>query len=171
MLDMLRPTRTSPLLGSVLRNVPCQDAESVVAQLKRQLVEIGDQVRERLGRDLHDSLCQLLVSLSCELRLLRSDLQARGLPESARAERIELRLRETMQLARRFAHGLYPVDLPGNMLGFALQKLACDTSQDFGLKCTAECSAVAAAMEPMTATHLYRIAQEAVHNAVKHADP
>ena len=160
----------APVKGNLL-SVPRESLNSVVARLKRQVVEISDQERGRIGRDLHDSVCQLLVNLSFDLRVLCKDLEARHLPESARAERIEQRLHETMRLARRFTHGLCPVNLLGNELGAALQTLACVTTQDFGVSCTAECNPRAAETSSVVATHVYRIAQEAVHNAVKHAEP
>jgi signal transduction histidine kinase len=135
------------------------------------VLEISEQERGRIGRDLHDGVCQLLVNLSYDLHHLRQNLEARHLPESAQAERLELRLRETMRQARHVAHDLCPVVLPATELAAALSALALATTEDFGIHCTAECEPTAPLVDDDTATQLYRIAQEAVHNAVKHAAP
>jgi PAS domain S-box-containing protein len=140
-------------------------------RLEKQILEISDREQARIGADLHDGLCQLLVSIGFNANLLQRDLEARNLPEAANASRIARKLAEAIRMARDLARGLHPVKLPTEGLGAALEALAADTSQDCGVNCTAECAESVVVHDPNVATHLYRIAQEAVHNALKHAGP
>jgi PAS domain S-box-containing protein len=140
-------------------------------QLEKQVLEISDREQGRIGQDLHDGLCQLLVSIGFKANLLKQDLEARALPEAANAVHVARRLTDAIGMARHLARGLHPVKLPTEGLEAALQALAADTSQDFGVTCTAECADSVVVRDPDVATHLYRITQEAVHNAIKHARP
>jgi signal transduction histidine kinase len=137
-------------------------------RLEGQVVEVSEREQARFGRDLHDGLCQLLVSIGFNASLLKQDLQARRQPEGARAERVEQRLAEAARLARHLSHGLCPLETARKDLPTALRELARATAQDFGVACAAECVSDLAAPEA-TAAQLYRIVHEAVHNAVKHA--
>ena len=136
--------------------------------LEKQVLEISDREQGRIGQDLHDGLCQLLVSIGFKANLLKQDLAARALPEADNADRFARKLADATVMARHLARGLHPVKLPTEGLEAALQILAADTSQDFGVACTAECADSVMVKDADVATHLYRIAQEAVHNAVKH---
>ena len=69
----------------------------------------------------------------------------------------------------RLAHGLIPVPIDAETLPAALAELAQSTEQTYALTCRFECPAPVNVPDPGTATHLYRIAQEALGNAVKHA--
>ncbi len=140
-------------------------------ELEREVLETGDREQARIGRELHDGLCQLLVSIAFNVGVLKKDLLARGCPELARAERIERRLGEAVRVARHLAQGLCSTQVRDNALGAALQELARNTTQDFDVLCLAEGAEGFCVPDGVAATHLYRIAHEAVHNAVKHAKP
>jgi signal transduction histidine kinase len=98
-------------------------------------------------------------------------LEARSLPEAATAGRIVRGLNDGISMARQLARGLYPVSLQSEGLPAALLELAAQTRHLFSLGCTGECAEEAIVRDQAVATHLYRIAQEAVHNAVRHARP
>ena len=66
------------------------------------------------------------------------------------------------------AHGLSPVALESEGLNSALGELAQDTEKLFGIRCRCVCPDPVAIYDHSVATHLYRIAQESVNNAVKH---
>ncbi len=140
-------------------------------RLEREVLQISEHEQGRIGRDLHDGLCQVLVNLGINASLLRKDLEARAWPESVRAGRMEHRLKDAIRAARHLAHGLCPVNLQGESLEAALRELARVTTEDVGVDCCSECEDRFDCVDGTVATHLYRIAQEAVHNAVKHAHP
>jgi signal transduction histidine kinase len=157
--------RFNDMLGQTQRNVTERK------QLEKQILEISDREQARIGQDLHDGLCQMLVSIGLNLNALKGGLEDRGLPESAKADRIAGKLSGAIATARHVAQGLYPVNLESDGLAAALHQLAANTSADFGVPCTAECGEGVSPGGQTIAIHLYRIAQEAVHNAIKHASP
>jgi len=139
--------------------------------LERQLLEISDREQARIGQDLHDGLCQLLVSASFDCNLLERNLLEHDRPEAAEARQIAGVLDDAITQARQVARGLYPVKLEVDGLISALEELAANVSLRFKVICSVECPHPIAFPSNSTATHLYRIAQEAVTNAIRHARP
>jgi PAS domain S-box-containing protein len=142
-------------------------------RLEREVLEISDREQCRLGQDLHDGICQQLVSIAFATDLLRRDLVAKLPGEAVRAAKITALLDSVITQARNLSHALYPVNLAGDGLGVALRGLAGSISQGQGseVACEAECAETVYIRDHAVATHLYRIAQEAVQNAIKHAEP
>ena len=101
---------------------------------------------------------------------LKIDLERRGLAELATsAADIEKLLEESVKEARTLAHGLVPVELDEAGLNAALQELVSSTRRLFGIDCTFEFAGNNGSRHFGRASHLYRIAQEAINNATKHA--
>ncbi len=137
--------------------------------LERQIIEVSEYEQQRIGRDLHDGLCQYLAAVGCAATSLKIDLERRGLGELAvSAAEIEKLLEESVKQARTLAHGLVPVQLDEAGLPAALQELVTSTSRLFGMDCTFEFAGENGFSHIGQATHLYRIAQEAISNATKH---
>jgi signal transduction histidine kinase len=137
-------------------------------QLERQILEISDREQARIGQELHDGLCQQLVSLAFDANSLESELTAKRLPQARTAKRIADLLDRAITEARQLARGLFPIRLDAQGLPSALEELARTTRERFGVQCRFEASEGAAVETKAMATHLYRIAQEAVNNAVQH---
>lgn len=139
--------------------------------LEKEVIEINDRERSRLGRDLHDGICQQLVSIAFATDLLRRDLVAKSPGEAVRAARITTLLDSAITQARNLSHALCPVNLAGDGLAVALRSLAGSMSNGSGVVCGADCSESVYVNDYAVATHLYRIAQEAVQNSIKHSNP
>jgi two-component system sensor kinase FixL len=137
-------------------------------RLEQEILEIGDQERRRIGQDLHDGLCQHLAGIELMSQVLQQKLAAKSKTEAARAGEIARYVREAIGQTRSLARGLAPVTLESEGLASALHELAANTEKMFGLTCRMEGSASVTVAAAATATHLYRIAQEAVSNAIKH---
>jgi PAS domain S-box-containing protein len=137
-------------------------------QLEKEILGIVDRERERLGREIHDGLCQTLAGIAA----LASTL-ARGLKNDSRQGAAELALeiaallQDSITQARDLARGLDPARLRRIGLDKALEALARDTQHRFDVSCTASCDRPPGLRQEVK-MHLIRIAQEAVNNAVSH---
>ena len=139
-------------------------------RLEKEILNVSEQERRRIGQDLHDGLGQMLTGIG----LLSQDL-ARQLDdeEHDRAEdmhEITEHIKEADQYARDLSHGLIPVDVEANGLPEALRRLSTNAERLFSVECDFQEVGTALIHDNATATHLYRIAQEAVNNAVRHGD-
>lgn len=143
-------------------------AENDRRRLEQQILEIGDRQQARIGHDIHDGLCQSLVSLAFDANSLHRDLAAKHHAQADRAHRIALYLDHAITEARQLSRGLFPVRLATDGLAPALEELVNATARRFRIQCRFPPPESAVVVDSTMATHLYRIAQEAVANAVKH---
>jgi PAS domain S-box-containing protein len=138
-------------------------------ELEREVVEIAALEQRRIGQDLHDSVAQDLTALNLLAGDLKQSLQANR-PDTADLARLISRGLQTSQHAlRAVMRGLLPVSVDSQGLMAALADLADRTRQLGKAVCTFDCPEPVPVADNLTATHLYLIAQEAVHNAIKHA--
>jgi PAS domain S-box-containing protein len=137
-------------------------------RLERELIEAGEHERQRLGHELHDSLGQQLHGISYLFSLLRAELK-KELPARAReAGRLSRHLNHALELSRGLARGLQPVSPVPEGLMLTLKEMARRTREMFRVDCRFVCRAPVLIHRHNVASHLYRIAQEAVNNAIKH---
>lgn len=138
-------------------------------RLERQILEISDREQARIGQDIHDGLCQQLVSAAFDANALRQRLAAAAHAEAERSLKICALLDAAITESRQVSRGLYPVRLEAEGLASALEELANANRDRFRMDCRFESHAPQVFGDRVLATHLYRIAQEAVNNAVKHS--
>ena len=139
--------------------------------LEKEILAISEREQERISRDLHDDLCQQLTGIEFLTEALAAQLAVHSTERAADAREIAKMLRQAMKHARDLAHGLSPLHLENKGLLIALAELAAKTQRMFGVKCSFCSQSAAQTRDATAAIHLYRIAQEAVTNAVKHAKP
>jgi signal transduction histidine kinase len=137
-------------------------------RLERELLEISEREQRRIGRDLHDGLCQHLTGTALAGQVLEEKLSAAHLPQSAEARKVVELVREGINLSRKLAKGLHPLDMGAEGLMGALEEFAGTTSELFGVSCRLEGDSPVFMHDAAAAGHLYRIAQEAVGNAILH---
>jgi len=137
-------------------------------RLERELLEVSEREQRRIGQDLHDGLCQHLTGATLAGQVLEGKLAALNLPESGRCHKMVELMEEGIDLSRKLAKGLYPVEMAADGLMLALEEYAATTSELFKVACRFECDSPVLIHDTATAGHLYRIAQEAVGNAIKH---
>jgi PAS domain S-box-containing protein len=139
-------------------------------RLEREVLEAVDRERERLGRDLHDGLCQNLAGIAALSSTLAKKLAAHSESEaSAAAAEISQLLNETIGHTRDLARGLAHGGLNDSGLDGALEDLAVNTRHLFGVSCHLDRDRPFVKLRHEVVAHLFRIAQEAVNNAVTHA--
>jgi PAS domain S-box-containing protein len=136
-------------------------------ELEREILAISEREQRRLGHDLHDDLCQQLAGIEFLSQRLVSDLPARTAVRG-RAKEITQMVQRAMTQTRDLARGLSPVRLEAEGLTDALRELAAGTRKVFGCDCRFRCDSPVLVPDHSVAIHLYRIAQEAVSNAIKH---
>ncbi len=136
-------------------------------RLEREILEISEREQRRIGQELHDSLGQQLTGIAIMSKVLQQKLP--DLPnEAARAGEIVRLISQAIDETRQLSRGLHPVALDENGLMSALQRLVATTHRVFGIFCTFRCDKPVLVGDASTAVHLYRIAQEAVTNAIRH---
>ena len=138
-------------------------------RLEKEVLEIADLEKHRIGQDLHDDLCQHLAGISMMGNLLYKELSGLGLKQAEDARQIAEMIRNAVDHARILAKGLSPLNIAQGGLMAGLEMLASNTETVFRMPCRFECPVAVHLEDLAVATHVYRIAQEALHNAVKHS--
>lgn len=137
-------------------------------RLENELLDITEKERKRIGIDLHDDLGQHLNGIALLLEALQLKLKQKSLPETAEVERIKSLLIKTMNHAHQVAHDLASVDVQDDDLPAALQRLATHAESMFELDCELQDNGGIPSLPQTAVKQLYKIAQEAVTNAIKH---
>jgi two-component system, LuxR family, sensor kinase FixL len=137
-------------------------------RLEQEILDISDREKRRIGQDLHDSLGQLLTGIGFKSKSLENKVAAKGLPEAEVAKQIAELVTQAISQARGLARGLQPVEPKPLGLMSALEELAISMCNLFKITCIFKCDEAVKVTDPAAATHLYRIAQEACNNAIKH---
>jgi signal transduction histidine kinase len=137
-------------------------------RLEKELLAIAEREQRRIGHDLHDSLGQHLTATAMAGKVLAKKLTGKSLVEAEAADRVVGLVEEAIELTRKLARSLHPIEMQANGLTDALQNLAANLSKAFNVSCSFEHSQTGAVPSQETATHLYRIAQEAASNAIRH---
>ena len=135
--------------------------------LANQVIEAGDRERATLARELHDSTAQMLAALLLELSVLASDNADPRLDE--RITRIRAIVGDVLEEVRLLAHTVHPRVLDDLGLVPALQLLARESSERSNISVSYAGPMKVEGVGATSASALYRIAQEAVGNAIRHA--
>lgn len=139
-------------------------------RLEIEMREVGEREQRRIGQDLHDGLGQQLAGISyMTSALVRTVAKGAPVPLPKLREIAEL-LGEAVRHTREISRGLYPLDLEEEGLFFAMRQLAERIARAHGIPCVFHC-AKEFSIEKSAAMQLYRIAQEAVANALRHGRP
>jgi signal transduction histidine kinase len=138
-------------------------------RMEREILRISEREQRRIGQDLHDGLGQNLTAVGFLAGLLKDSLSEKDMAESDDALKIENLISETADQARKLARGLCPVEWSEEGLYSALEQLAKNTREVFGIGCDFLCSKPLLLNDNHVSTNLYYICREAVNNALKHA--
>jgi signal transduction histidine kinase len=137
--------------------------------LEKEILIIGEREQQRIGHDLHDTLCQHLTATAIAGQVLGEKLAAESRPEVEDATEIVGLIEEGVVIARNLARGLFPVEIEAEGLISALRELAATHDGRGGIACRFEAEHAPLIRDTSVAAHLYRIAQEAERNAVRHS--
>ena len=137
-------------------------------RLKRKIAKTSESERKQIGRDLHDGVCQYLAGIGLMAKELELNLAGKSMAEAKIAAKITELLTQATAEIRLLAAGLCPVNLEEDGLSMALSDLASDVKKIFNVSCVFKCGDSTFVDYKDIAIHLYRIAQEAINNAIKH---
>ena len=140
-------------------------------ELQHQLFEISRRERSTIGHDLHDGLGQHLTATAMAAELLTARLQARDAAGADAARAIVRLVEEGIAKTRDIARGLLLSAIEPDQLPVELEELAAAVSHEQRVPCRFTADGVPRAIDTATASHLFYIAREAVHNALRHAHP
>lgn len=134
-----------------------------------EVVRAVEGERIRIGQDLHDGVCQNLAAIDCATACLREALEGSGSRESALAGKIQEYLQQTIVEARNLARGIMPVQVERDGMISALKELVSHANLVRSGSAYFESSGDVQIEDQQVALHLFRIAQEAMSNAARHA--
>ena len=136
--------------------------------LEREIVAVTERERERISQDLHDTVCQELSATAILLKSHAKNIEADNPKCAESLEEAAQNVNQNVGLARDLARNLRPFDfLPGGLIS-ALRRLATRTNKKVPCRC--DCSQGIQVRDRNISVNLYRIAQEAVNNSLKHAE-
>ena len=138
-------------------------------RLEKEVLEISERERQRIGRDLHDGLCQRLTGIALFSHSLQQKLATQSIAEADEAARVTSLINSSIEDARQLTRGLHPVPDDPMGLMIALRELVINIQTLSKVVCRFDCPESVAIPDRTAATHLYRIAQEALQNALRHA--
>lgn len=168
LLDLL-PTVVQRTLATLRRERDLAVAQAETRRLEREVLAASERERHAIGADLHDGLGQLLTAVEFMCAALKADTAATQPDVAERLGEMGVLLRDAVAQTRFLARGLVPLGGGADALQTGLAELASRTTSLRKARCEFVCPEPVVVDDEPTAMHLYRIAQEAVNNAVKHA--
>ena len=148
-----------------------QKLENVIEERKRlenELLEIAENERRRIGFDLHDDLGQKMTGMAMMMKGLERRLAAEGSQCVEEAEKLHTLMQEVIQHTHNLARQFSSFDVKGDDLATVLEGLATSVEKLFGTSCNFVSKGPLPSLPHNTTVQLYKIAQEAVSNAIKH---
>ena len=156
-LEQLRQQKTALLEKEVVER----------ARLEREVIESCGREQRRIAYDLHDGVGQQLVGIALSAKLLEQELRAERPAQARKASAIVRLANETARLTRHTARSLEGADGVGD-LKVALEALAANVRRNSRVAANVKADATSFPVSAPAAAQLYRIVQEALHNAVEH---
>ena len=144
-------------------------AKDKLRKLEREVIDISERERQKIGHELHDSLGQILTGVSFMLKTVKNQLSGSSVAVIDRIGEISDLVHEATQMCRQITRGLPIVTIQHNTLLLSLDQLAINTRDMFNINCEVESYGSPDVGDDFVSSQLYRITQEAVNNAVKHS--
>jgi PAS domain S-box-containing protein len=136
--------------------------------LERQILEISMKEQQRIGRDLHDDLGQILAGTGFLSESLVKKLSTKEIPEAEDAREITALLNQAKEHTRLLSRGLSPVEVDSGGIVAALARLTKTMESVFSVSCELKCDPSFTINDSMVETQFHYIVQESITNAIKH---
>lgn len=151
------------------RTTQLEKAGEYRRELEHELISVSSRERNSMGQDLHDDVCQHLVATSLAAKVLAQRLALERNSLSREAQAIVALIEEANAKARQTARGLLLSTIEPEQLAERLGELAEEGTRS-GVPCTFRATGTVQVADASVAAQFYRIAQEAMRNAIRHAD-
>lgn len=151
-----------PAILAIARDV------SELRKLGQRIYEIAEMEKKFFGQELHDSVGQYLTAIAFKSKILENRLNALKLREADEADALTRLVNQTSVHVRNMAKTLFPVELEKKGLEEALRNLLVFVETQFQASCRLDYQLPARPLQILAATHLFRIIQESMSNAIKH---
>jgi len=138
-------------------------------QLEQEVLNISERERRKIAMELHDDLCPQLIGIEVMIKILTQKLQTASIDQARNAEKIRSLILDSIEKTRQLSKGLFPINLPEHGLGPSLEALAETIKDLYEINCTLKSKGLCIIKDHCVATHIYYIAHEAIHNAIRHA--
>jgi signal transduction histidine kinase len=168
LLELL-PTIVQRTLAALVRERELAAAQAESRRLEGDVLAASERERHSIGADLHDGLGQLLTAVEFMCAALKADTAITQPDVAARLDQMGTLLRDAVAQTRFLARGLVPLESGPDALQTGLAELASRTNSLRKLRCDFDCPMPVLLPDAAATGHLYRIAQEAVNNALKHS--
>jgi two-component system, chemotaxis family, CheB/CheR fusion protein len=165
-----RPHAQQDELVRLMQDVSAQLGR--VLERERIMAQVGDIIwgeQQDLVHTLHDTLGQQLTGLGMLAASVNQRLKATDSETAHTAQQIASTAQEALEHVRRLSRGLAPADIDRDAFVAAIRELASTTESLHKIPCSVECETPITLPTSRVATQLFRIAQEAVTNALRHA--
>jgi two-component system, LuxR family, sensor kinase FixL len=139
-------------------------------RLEQEVLRISEHERHRIGQDLHDGLGQMLTGITLINTNIAKSLREENHKLAGDVEEITGLIKEADEYARNLSRGLIPVEFDDYGLKAALERLVTNAERLLNITCELTIKADIRFEDSNNLIHLYRIAQEATSNAVKHGN-
>lgn len=146
-------------------------SEKEMARLERQIIAVGEEERNNIGRDLHDDLGSHLSGVDLLSKALEQKLEKEAPVRAGQLGVIRDLIRDAIEKTRRLSRGLYPVHVVEQGLEAALEELVTEIKSLFSVHCTLSFDNQSEWNDVHMAPHIYYIIREAVFNAARHGKP
>lgn len=144
---------------------------STSRKLEAEILKIAENERFKIGQELHDGVGQMLSAIAMISGNLARKAKANGLSIATELDEITDMVQEADQEVRQLSHGLAHVELENEGLQVALKRMCERFELLSDTRCRFICSQETEIKDNTTTLHLFRIVQEAIQNAIKHANP
>jgi len=140
-------------------------------RLEHETLDLSERERQTFGHELHDVVCQELTSIAIAGHLLAKKLQDIDPAEAENAREIAAMVDRALTKTRSVARGFFTAGFDVMGLAEALQEAARNIEERSGIHCEVKWQENLVILNEDVVMHFFRIAQEAIQNAVKHAEP
>jgi PAS domain S-box-containing protein len=159
------------LRSLVVAHRTAEAALNRAGEAERRIISISEETQQRIGQELHDDLGQHLTGVAFMSEVLAQKLKNNDKIDQREMAKITALVNEAISKTRQLAHGLYPVELKESGLEAMLNKFAENVRSVYGIECEFVAGQAVIAQESFEeGVHLFRIAQEAVNNAIRHGN-